>query len=354
MTNDSPSARKKTVTGHSPPEAGRNGTSTGDLANRPTGGSERVPKTSRSWKWQLGLSIFVLILIAVIGGVMGYQNKTLEIENVQATQAMMSVKVAALEQFSLGDQALEAEEYLQAKTHFEYVLQADPSFPDIDKKLAAALIGLYSQPTATATPTVTPTPDPQATPIITPTPEIPDQAELLYQAQDLMKNREWSLAIETLQTLRYYHPAYQSAAVDGLFFTALYNRGMALIEEGDLAGGIYDLERAGRFGTLGEEGQDQLKWASFYLAGRSYWRADWGKAAYYFGLIVEEAPNFQDASGITVEEHYREAAQEYAQRLAEQEDWCEAEHYFRIALAHGGGDNVELRAEEASQLCGGN
>ena len=306
-----------------------------------------TPKASPSsvWIWQLGLSIMALILITVIGGIMGYRGRVQETENDRALQAIMEAKVAAQEQFYLGNQALEAERYLDAKTHFEYVIKVDANFPGVVEGLSKALIGVYTAPPPT------PTPDPQATPTITPTPEIPNEVELLYQAQDFVKNREWSLTIETLQTLRSFHPEYQPTEVDGLLFTALYNRGMAHLEAGDLAGGIYDLERAARFGVLDEEAKNKEEWASFYLAGASYWGLDWRKTAYYFGLIVDEAPSFQDASGMTAQERYREAAQHYAELLAERVEWCEAERYFRIALEYGGGDDLEEKLAKAAEMC---
>ncbi len=307
--------------------------------------SHRMNSASSSGKWLLGLSIFVLILIAVGSGIAGFQANLQVEDSGQTAQDMMAAMVAAQEQFVLGNQALDAERYMDAKMHFEYVLKIDPAFPDIEKKLVAALIGIYAEPTQT------PAPDPQVTPTITPTPEIPNEAELLYQAQDLVKNREWSLAIETLQALRAFHPEHQPAEVDGLLFTALYNRGMAYIGEGDLAGGVYDLERAARFGVLDVEGQNSLEWASFYLTGVSYWGIDWRKAVYYFSLIVDEAPGFQDASGATVQERYRDAVQQYAESLTEKAEWCEAERYFRIALEYGGEASLEAKVKDAAEMC---
>ena len=291
--------------------------------------------TSRAWIWQIALSVVALVLITAVGGVMGYGAKSEEDAIAQATQAMMPARAAAQEQFALGVEALESQRFLEAKTHLEYAMLVDPSLPDIDEKLAEALIGIYSEPTPT------PMPDPAATAVAV-TPVIPNAAELLFQAQDLINNGEWSLGIEVLQNLRFFHPEYQPTVVDGLFFSALYNRGMERVGAGDLGGGVYDLEGASRFGSLGAEGQNYLEWASFYLAGVSYWKLDWGKAAYYFGLVVDAAPDFQDSSGVSVRERYREAAQEYAQLLAEKDDWCEAERYFRIAVEHGGEDNGML------------
>lgn len=302
-------------------------------------------KKSSFWKWQIGLAVFFLILITVAGGGIGYWANIQETPNSQATQAMMEVLVAIQEQFYLGKQALDAERYEDAKTHFEYVIRADTNFPEAREKLAEALIGLYTEPSPT------PTPNLQITPTITPTPEIPNEVELLYQAQNFVKSKEWALAVETLQALRFFHPEYQPVETDALLFVALYNRGMVCLAEGDLAGGIYNLERAARFGVLDEEAKTKQEWASFYLAGASYWALDWHKAVYYFGLMVDEAPNFQDASGITTQERYREAAWQYAELLSEKTEWCEAESYFRIALEYGGEVTLVEKLNNAAEMC---
>jgi len=305
----------------------------------------QIASPSAARKWLLGLSIVALILITVVGVIMGYRDQIQETENVRAAQAIMDAKVTAQEQFYLGTRAIKAQRYSDAKTLFEYVILVDPNFPGAVEGLTQALIGIYTEPSPT------PTPDPQATPSITPTPEIPNEVELLYQAQDLVKNRVWSLAIETLQTLRSFHPQYQLAEVDDLLFTSLYNRGMAYFKEGDLAGGIYDLERAARFGALDEDAKIKQEWASFYLVGVSHWGLDWGKTVYYFELLTDEAPDFQDASGMTAQERYREAAQHFAELLVNREEWCEAERYFRITLEYGGGNDLGNLLDNATKMC---
>ena len=302
-------------------------------------------KKSSLWKWQIGLAVFFLLFVTLAGGGIGYWANIQETPNPQATQAMMEMLVAIQEQFYLGKQALEAERYEEAKAHFEYVIRADNNFPEAKERLAEALIGLYTEPSST------PTPNLQITPTITPTLKVPDKAELLYQARALLKSGEWTLAVETLQTLRFFHPEYQLAEIDALLFVALYNRGMAYLAEGDLAGGIYDLERAARFSVLDEEAKNKQEWASFYLAGVSYWELDWRKAAYYFSLMVDEAPDFQDASGITAQERYQEAAWQYAEVLVKKADWCEAERYFKIALEHGGEAALEENLNNAAKMC---
>lgn len=303
------------------------------------------PQKTSSWKWQIGLAVFLFLVVTMAGGAMGYWANVQETPNPKATEALMEVLVAVQEQFYLGKQALEAQRYEDAKAHFEYVIKADPNFPEAQEKLAETLTGLYAEPSPT------PTLNLQITPTVTPTPIIPNQVDLLYQAQHLVKNKEWNVAIEKLQTLRSFHPQYQSTEVDSLLFTSLYYRGMEHIAAGDLAGGLYDLERAARFSVLDKEAQDQKRWASFYLAGTSYWGLDWKKAAYYFGLIVEEAPDFQDASGVTVQQRYREAAKKYAELSAEKSAWCEAERYFRIALDYGAEDALTEKLNKAVEMC---
>ena len=53
-----------------------------------------------------------------------------------------------------------------------------------------------------------------------------------------------------LDTLRRKDPAFHTVEVDGMYYFALRNLGVDLIQAGNLEGGIYELTLAERFAPL--------------------------------------------------------------------------------------------------------
>ncbi len=198
-------------------------------------------------RWLAPLIIIALLAIGLLGGYASGMGARYSAEKSLNTGLLA-------DQFQLGKQAMEAGQFEVAKQHFEYVLQKDPNFPGIKSAYADLLLRMQITPTLTLTPT----------PTITPTPDLRGADEQFISAQDLLKAGDWDGTISRLDSIRKIAPTFKTAQVDGMYYTALYQRGMNKIVPAsqkcadiNLEGGIYDLTMAERFGPLDSKA-DQL------------------------------------------------------------------------------------------------
>jgi hypothetical protein len=122
---------------------------------------------------------------------------------------------------------------------------------------------LMNQPT----PTVTPSP--------VPTHDFSGAEEAYARAQQLIAAQDWPAAISALDEMRKLDPTYQTSLVDGMYYFALRNYGVNLINGGNLEGGIYQITLAERFGTIDRDANGLREGARIYLIGASFWELDW-------------------------------------------------------------------------------
>lgn len=300
--------------------------------------AQKRQKGSRLWIWWSLLGIFVLLLIALGSVYLGYQSAIQQRLGFQSTQ----VAAEAQAQFDLAVQDQQAGHYDLARQRFEYVMQMDPNFPGITEKLAEVMVAMIS----TATPTVAPTPT------LTPTPDTRGREELFTQAQASLLAGDWSTAIDTLLTLRKRDATFMAVKVDGMLFVALRNRGVDKIaSKADLEGGTYDLALAERFGPLDVEARNWRDWATLYVRGASFWDVDWAQAVFYFGQLVQIAPNLVDGSGYTAFERNFLALLGYGDWYARQGMYCEAQQQYEAALSIRDNPVARPTADFASQKC---
>ena len=304
----------------------------------------RTPiKTKRvKWYWWLLLSFLVVIAIVVTSGLLGYWSGIQDRQANEATQVAMVVE----EQFNLGVQNLEEGRYYIAQQHLRYVLELNPNYPGIIDKLAEVELILNTTATPTPAPTATVTPIP-----ITPTPDTRGEAELFTQAEDFIKNEEWSAAIETLETLRKRNPEYRAIDIDGMLYLSLRQRGVQKISEGNLESGIYDLSLAERFGILDTEADSWRTWAQYYIRGASFWEVDWGQAVFYFEQVAPMFPNMHDGTFWTASQRYQEALKKYAEVLEEQKMWCEAEEQYKKLRDYTGDTSLDDIIDIVADKC---
>jgi tetratricopeptide (TPR) repeat protein len=283
------------------------------------GGKKSRP---RRWPWVL-LGLFLLVAGVVAGGYYGYQDGIRTRLSRQAAQ----IAIAAKTQFDLGNKDLTDGNYESARKRFEYVAQIAPDFPGITQKLTQVMVVLTH---TDAPPTAVPT---QVKVLaLTPTPDNRGVEDLIKQAQDDLRNKDWDGAITTLDNIRTADPTYRVVDVDGMYYTALRFRGMdKILKNGDLEGGSYDLAQAESFAPIDHDADSYRTWAALYLQGAAYWGIDWPKVIANFGNIMQSLPGLRDGSNMTAVERYRVALLRYGDQLAASEDWCNAEKQYIAA-----------------------
>ncbi len=302
--------------------------------------------SGKRWRFWLAagfVAVAALVAFIAVGAFLGYRQGIKERTQFEAAQ----VESAVQEQYALGVQDMEAGRYEIARQRFEYVLENAPNYPGVTDRMAEVLLTLN----ATATPTaVPPTPTPTEVPL-TPTPDLRGEAELFNHAENLIADRQWTEAIEVLETLRMKNPEYRAIDVDGMFFVAYRNRGAENIGAGNLEEGIYDLTMAEQFGVLDAQANGYRTWARYYLTGASFWGLDWKQAVYYFEQVAAQYPNMHDGTGWTASQRYIEALAGYADWLDGQGEWCAAEEYYNAAYELSGNEAYREARDIASDNC---
>jgi len=303
------------------------------------------PKKARRWPLIVG-GVLLVLLLGALGGYLGYRSaiaERLQAENDQITKV-------ATEQFVRGVQAQAAGNHALALRHFDYVIKIDPNFPGVKEKLAESMMAIALSRTPTLTPIVTvilPTP----TIAMTPTPDLRGEEEVFNNAKALLANKEWSKALEVLDTLRNKNLQYRPVEVDGMYYVALRHQGILSINQGRLETGLYLLALTERFAPLDVDANGLRTWARMYLTGASYWGVRWDKVVEIFGEIYPYYPNLRDVLGVTAAERYRLGAIQYGDQFVSQEKHCDAYDQYKNASQVAKDAALENKMNEAFKIC---
>lgn len=295
----------------------------------------------------IGFGILAIIILGIFGGLGGYLIAIQDRENY--ADSVVSTEIA--DQFLLGLIEFERGQYETARQRFEYILKIDPNNPAAREKLTETILKLNENdalPTAVPTQTLTPTPD------------IRNQEELFATALAYRDVQDWTSLIDTLNSLRHQDPQYKAVEIDGLYYIAYRNRGIHRIQvEGNLEGGIFDLNRAELFGLLDVEASNYREWATSYITGLSFWEIDWAMVVQYFNPLAISVPNLSDSSFFTVQDRLATAQVEL--NLADLETaryrysagkWCDAYDLFNQVSAYLQLTESDLQKfEEARNKC---
>lgn len=295
------------------------------------------------------MAALVVVLVLVIGALAGYGSGMGQRYDAQSTKVAGQLQ----EQLDLGIQKMNAGQYDLARQHFEFIIQHDPDFPGVMEAYTELLLRMQ----------ISPTPEASVTPALTSTPDLRGAEAIYESARTALLNRDWDAALEDLDNLRKTAPDYKTAEVDGLYYLTLRMRGVykIILTEGEtcqdinLEGGIYDMTRAERFGTLDALAQSLRTYARLYLIGASYWDQDWIKAQDFFAQVLAGYPDLMDSSCMTATERWRFATIKYAEQLLAAGDTCGAEEQFNLAFTVPSQKNEAYypTATEASIQCDG-
>lgn len=286
------------------------------------------------------LGLLAVLVLGALGGLGGYMTA---LKDRQANESRI-VSTEVTDQFLLGLVALEHEQYEVARQHFEYILKLQPNNTAAAEKLTEALLMLNEVDAL-------PTPVPTATP--SPTPDTRSQDELYATAMTYLDQQDWSGLLDTLDALRTKSPDYKPVELDGLYYLAYRNRGIHRIQvEGNLEGGIFDLNRAEKFGYLDADAANYRTWAARYITGVSYWEIDWQEVINYLSPLVISAPYLADSDYFTAQDRLATAQVELnlealskARIRYNQKDWCEAYDLFGQAAAY-----IQLSTSDLSKF----
>lgn len=254
------------------------------------------------------LLIIAIMIFSLIGGTaLGYGEGVVERLSAEETQIHMQLA----DQYQLVQDDMSAGRYDAARQRLEFIISHNGDFPGASDLLAQILVQQA----------ITPSPVPSATPTLTPTPDTRDQEAIFAQAEQQFAAHEWTGLMESLDSLRKKDPTYKAAKIDGMYYTALRERGMDQLlgingyELTNLEGGIYDLTLAENFGPLDNTAAGMRNFAKAYINAAANWDVDWAKAVELFRDVAANTPNLRDASNITAYQRYYQALLHYGDEL---------------------------------------
>ena len=316
---------------------------TSSTASKPGGDTQQI-KTSREkpltvkkpklWR-VIVFGILSVIILAVIGGGLGYKRGINDRLNLQNEQMLSE---AAL-QYQYGVQQLNSGNYELARTHFEYVLKVYPDFPGLTEKYTEVMVKIAQSNEPTATPAATATPDNR------------DVETLFAQASQEVQSQQWEAAVNTLEALRNSDYSYRTMEVDGMYYIALRYRAVQMIlNEGNLEEGLYYFSVLEKYAPLDKEAINYSTVARLYLTGASYWDLDWQQVVTYFSQLVASMPSLYDGT-MTASERYYYGLINYGDELMDKHDACGAEDQYKLALAMTVTDDLQSKYNKAYGVC---
>jgi tetratricopeptide (TPR) repeat protein len=300
-------------------------------------------KEKRFPRWLVALCVLLFLTIGLLGG---YDSGITKRDTAQSTVAAGQMS----EQFQLGSNAVAASNYELAKQYFEGILRTNPNYPGIQAAYTDLLVRMK----------VNATPQDSPTPVLSPTPDLRSADQIFNTATQLLNSSNWDGAIANLDSLRKSFPTYHTAQVDGMYFMALRQRGIAQITAGcqnvNLEGGIYDLTLAEQFvgtGNLDDVAESLRTYARLYIIGASFWDQDWGQAQSIFAQVITGYPNMADGSCLSASQRWAEATVNVADQLLAKGDVCGAEAQYAAAFKVNDSQNSSAfpSATEAANKC---
>jgi hypothetical protein len=284
-------------------------------------------------------SLVILLFMSLIGGLGGYRAAQLEREKSLAALGVESLS----EQYSLAIQDLEGGRFDVARQRFEYILARDPAFPGAADGLARAIQILYASATPSPIPaTVTPTPTQDMRPI----------QDLFTQAEQLFSAKEWNSLVDVVLAIRRVDEGFNPVVLDRFLYRALRNRGLEQITQyGNLEQGIYDITLSEAFGPIDEEALTYRDLARYYMMGSSFWEVFPEQAIYYFNLVASAMPSLRDSSGWTAAARLQAVLLQFADQLAREGAWCDAQAQYELAFSYSGDFSAESTADYAALQC---
>ncbi len=269
----------------------------------------------------LVLALILLALLGIVGlGVAAYWRGLEDRTRIE--------QQAASGHLQRGAEYINQKQFELAIAELELSMQLDPQNQQARAMLQEAQQGLQVVPGPTA--------EPQ--------PDI--RLVHLRQLQELYRKQDWTRAQVVADQLRSLDPDYERETVENILFDAFYQNGIQLVHEERLQEAVRLFDRALALQPDRADVQRAKTLAEGYMAGLSFWQADWDKAIEHLQTIYNLAPDYQD-----IQQRLYQAYLNSGDVLAEQGDWCPAAERYRAALDLISDDPLAAKEREASDRC---
>jgi tetratricopeptide (TPR) repeat protein len=306
--------------------------------------SEPTRRKHGSWVW---IGILIMLVIVAIGTGIGYKMAI----DIRMREGLNQRLIVATTQFELAINDEKNGNLDVARQRLEYILEIYPTYPGLDKKLTDVMlaIALTQGPSQLTTPAPNETASTSVT--VVPTKDTKNLSILLNQAQAQLSGKDWPGLLATVLSMRDLDPFFESMKVDGLYYMALRNNGIAKIKEGSLEVGIFYFSLAEQMAPIDNEADGYRQWAKMYSNAGSYWQSNMQMAATLFAELYPLVPNLVDASGITVRTRYAKALEGYGDYLQQTYLWCDAVPQYESSIGVIPSDALSAKLTQARDYC---
>lgn len=306
---------------------------------------EKPEKKKRAaWIW---IGILGMLVIIAIGSGIGYKMAI----DLRQREELNQRLVLATTQFELALNDEKSGDLDLARQRLEYILGIYPTYPGLDEKLKDVMLAIA----LTKGPLELTTPVPNET-VTVPGPEVPtvdtkNLSILLNQAQTQLSGKDWTGLLATVLNMRDIDPFYEAVKVDGLYYMALRNNGIAKVKEGSLEVGLYYFSLAEQMAPIDNDAESYRVWARMYDNAGSYWQINMQQAAALYSELFALVPNLIDSSGITVRSRYAGALEGYGDYLQQTFMWCDAVLQFEAAMGIKSSEALNTKLTQAREFC---
>lgn len=270
----------------------------------PQAQAEAEPRAARTG---CGLSMGVLViaaiaLLAIVG--LGVGGAYLGLRDRARVEEQ-----AAGEHYQKGLNHLAQGEFELAVAEFEAVFQIDPDYEDVALRLGEARSQLEAEPTPTA--------------------QLQKEVNEVYldKVREAYAAQDWPLVLALADQLISIDAAYARTEVDQMLFDAFFHLGNRRVSEDSMTEAVRYFERALALQPGNRQVAHAKDLATLYVDGIAYWGADWERASEQFEVLFALDSTYKDVRQRTLDAHLN-----YAEILAQAEDWCGAREQYTKAI----------------------
>ncbi len=302
--------------------------------------SKPVKVHRAKWVW---LGILIIIVITAIGAGIGYSTAMkarFTAETNQRLELATTSYVKAERDIANGDLNM-------ASQRLQYIMTIYPEYPGLEDKLKEVLTAIaLANPDASA---AVVTPEAAFTPVATQ--NTTELSVLFTQAQNQQAASDWKGLLDTVNKLRDIDPSYEALKVDGFYFLALRNNGIAKINSGHLEVGLYYFAMAAKIAPLDGEALGLAASARAYLEAESYFGIDYYKSTELLAEVAKQNPNMLDVSGYTAKQRYVDSMRGIGDVLMANLDYCNAAVQYAAARDILSSEEVLAQVQKAEDYC---
>jgi hypothetical protein len=300
------------------------------------------PVKVRRAKW-IWLGILIVIVITAIGAGIGYASAMKARLAEETTQRL----TLATTSFVKAERDIANGDLNMASQRLQYIMTIYPDYPGLEDKLKEVLTAIaLANPDASA---AVVTPEAAFTPVATK--DTTQVSVLFQQAQNQQASSDWKGLLDTVNKMRDIDPSYEALKVDGFYFIALRNNGIAKIAAGHLEVGLYYFAMAQSIAPLDGEALSLAASARAYLEAESYYGIDYYKSTELLAEVVKQNPNMVDISGYTAKERYVDSMMGIGDLLMTNLDYCNAAVQYSAAKDILSSDDLLAKLQQANDYC---